>query len=84
MRRAGNGAPFGGTLMLSVVILICSLSISPHDCNDSNAREVVSGGEARTIAACTIIAQQTLTRVSVSPAPGREYIKVQCVPQKTE
>lgn len=70
--------------MLSVIILICSLSTSPADCNDANALEVMNGGEASTVAACTIKAQQALAKVSVRPVPGREYAKVRCARKKQD
>lgn len=65
--------------MLSVVVLICSIATSPADCRDLTALQVVSGGEARTVASGAAHAQESLARAAIKPAPDREYAKVQCL-----
>jgi hypothetical protein len=67
--------------MLSVVILICSLSMSPGECHDYNALQILSGGEARTLAGCGFQAQETLARSAIQPMPEREYAKIECAPR---
>jgi len=64
--------------MNSVVILICSLTMAPGDCNVATALDVLNAGEARTVASCGLQAQATLARTAVKPDPDREYAKVEC------
>jgi hypothetical protein len=71
-----------GAAMFSVVILICSLSMSPGECHDYNALQTLSGGEARTWAACGFQAQEALARSAIQPTPEREYAKIECAPRK--
>lgn len=68
--------------MFSVVILICSLSMSPGECHDFNALQILSAGEARSWVACGFQAQEALARSAIQPAPEREYAKVECAPRK--
>jgi hypothetical protein len=68
--------------MLSVTVLICSIATTPADCKDFTALQVVSGGEARTVAVCGAQAQEALARAAIKPAPEREYAKVQCLRKK--
>jgi hypothetical protein len=68
--------------MLAVVVLICSIATTPDDCRDLTALQVVSGGQARTVASCAAKAQESLARAAIKPATEREYAKVQCLHKK--
>ncbi|PPQ37133.1 hypothetical protein SAMN06265338_101328 [Rhodoblastus acidophilus] len=68
--------------MLSIVILICSIATAPADCRETNALQVVNGGQARTANNCGALAQEALARNALKPAPDREYAKVACLHSK--
>jgi hypothetical protein len=64
--------------MLSVVILICSISTQPQDCDSSRALATLHVGETASMLSCGIEAQSFLSRSALKPDPVREYAKIQC------
>ncbi len=64
--------------MLTVVILICSISTPPGDCDAAHALEMLNIGVVRSLAACGVQAQAVLARSAIKPVPEREYVKVRC------
>ena len=64
--------------MLSVVVLICSLTIAPQDCTSANAVATLRGGEANTPMSCGTELQAMLGRSAIKPDPEKEYAKIVC------
>ena len=69
--------------MLSVVILICSISTQPQNCDSSNALATLHGGQAASSMSCGMEAQAFLGRSALRPDPVREYAKIECLREKT-
>ncbi len=68
--------------MLSVIVLICSLSTQPQDCDASSARMTLQGGETASVMSCGMEAQAMLGRSALKPDLGREYAKIECLRKK--
>lgn len=62
----------------SVLILICSLSVSPGDCRPETAIDVVRGPSATSPAQCGFLGQAAIARTTIAPREGREYLKIVC------
>lgn len=65
--------------MLSIVILICSISTAPRDCDSSRALATLHGGNAVSTRNCGVQAQAFLSRSALKPDPDREYAKIECL-----
>jgi len=61
----------------SILILICSLSLSHGDCQLNTALDVVRGPQ------CALNAQTMIARTNLIRASGSEYLKVICLPIKS-
>lgn len=61
------------------IILICSLSVSPGDCNAETARVVTGSYPVGSELMCMEAAQQTLAQApGIAPVRGSEYPKFAC------
>lgn len=63
--------------MFKVLILVCSVSLAPADCQSNTALDVIVGPEAADEAACgfnVYVAESTIGR----RLRGDEYVKVSC------
>ncbi len=67
--------------MLSVVVLICSLSTPPGDCDVSHALQTLSVGEEHSFMACSLRGEAMLARSALRPVRESEYAKIQCAPR---
>jgi hypothetical protein len=65
--------------MISVLILICSISIPPQNCDSSNALATLHGGKTASVAGCGVEGQAFLARSPLKPDPAREYAKIECL-----
>jgi hypothetical protein len=68
--------------MLSVIILICSVSTQPQNCDSANALATLRGGKVASVMICGRNAQTYLSQSALKPDPDREYAKVQCVQER--
>lgn len=65
-------------MLYSVMILVCSLNISPSDCRPETAIDVVLGPRAASQAQCGFLGQATIARTTLAPREGEEYLKIVC------
>lgn len=66
--------------MLQMLILVCSVSVFPPDCNSETALDVISGPEAGSVMSCMLGSQVMLARTAQIGQRPQEYVKVRCVP----
>jgi hypothetical protein len=62
----------------SVLILICSLAVSPGDCRPETAIDVVLGPKVESPAQCGSLGQATVAATAIAPRMGQEYMKIVC------
>jgi len=67
----------------SIVILICSASLSNSDCGYDTALDVVRGPPVDNPVMCALNAQTMIARTDLVQANGAQYMKVVCAPSKT-
>jgi hypothetical protein len=63
--------------MFKVLILVCSMSIAPQDCDRDNAIDVIVGPSATNELTCGFSGQAYLAGTALAPTDGT-YVKVQC------
>ena len=64
--------------MFEVVILVCSVSIAPADCQTDNAIDVIRGPDVANELMCGLHGQAYIASTALSPQSTDEYVKVQC------
>lgn len=64
--------------MFKVLILVCSVSLSPQDCRPDNATAVINGPEAQNELMCGLNGQAYLAGTAIAGKRDDEYIKVRC------
>lgn len=62
----------------SILILICSLSVSPSECRPETAIDVVQGPKVQSWAQCGFLGQATIASTTIAPREGLEYMKIVC------
>jgi hypothetical protein len=67
----------------SIVILICSTALSPSDCQQDTALDVVRGPQVDNPVMCALKAQTMLARTDLVQAGGAQYLKVVCARSKS-
>jgi hypothetical protein len=68
--------------MLQVVILICSASLSPVDCQSDTALDVIVGPQTANAMMCGLQGQAYVARTAIVGRSPNEYIKIRCSPLK--
>lgn len=66
--------------MLQVLILVCSVNVSPADCQIETALDVISGGELVNAATCGLIGQARYAALSLAEHAQGQYLKIRCEP----
>ena len=74
-----------GTAMsdYSIIILICSVSLSHSDCQLNTALDVVRGPRVDNPVMCALNAQTMIARTDLIQGDGSQYMKVLCSPTKS-
>ena len=67
----------------SIMILICSTTLSHSDCQANTALDVVRGPQVDNQVMCALNAQTMIARTNLIRASGSEYLKVICLPIKS-
>jgi hypothetical protein len=62
----------------SILILVCSLSVSPSECRPDTAIDVVQGPKVPSAVQCGLMGQATIAGVAIAPREGEEYVKIVC------
>jgi hypothetical protein len=65
--------------VFKVLILVCSINLTPADCQTDTAVNVISGPEAGNQAVCGLYGQAYIANTALAPAlHDGEYVKVKC------
>ena len=62
----------------TIVILICSLSVSHADCQPDTALDVVQGPRVSRETDCGFMGQAAIATTAIVPRPDEEYAKIIC------
>jgi hypothetical protein len=66
----------------SILILICSTTLSHSDCQPKTAFDVVRGPKVDNAIMCAVNAQTMIASTDLVQADGTQYMKVVCTPSK--
>jgi len=68
------------------IILICSTSVAPKDCNiETKQVSVFSSSPQNTPMACLVEGQTKVASLAISPKAGEPYyVKIRCEPKEVE
>jgi hypothetical protein len=66
----------------SILILICSTTLSHSDCQATTAVDVVRGPKVDNAIMCAMNAQTMIARTDLVQTGGTQYMKVVCTPSK--
>lgn len=69
-------------MTFSIVVLVCSMSLSHSDCQPWNAIDVVQGPKVKNEVMCGLFGETQLAQTAIAPRPGEEYTKVMCIRQR--
>ena len=65
--------------MFKVLILVCSIHLSPPDCETNTATEVISGPSASNESVCGLYGQAYIAGTAIGTGLSNdEYVKVKC------
>jgi hypothetical protein len=67
----------------SILILICSTTLSHSDCQAKTAVDMVRGPTVDNAIMCALNAQAMIARTDLMQGDGSQYMKVVCAPSKT-
>lgn len=62
----------------TILILVCSMSLSHAACQPETAVDVVQGPKVASEMQCGLVGQTTLAGTAIAPRPGLEYVKIVC------
>jgi hypothetical protein len=71
-----------GAQMFSILVLICSTTLSHADCQGKTAVDVVRGPTVDNPMMCGLNAQTMIARTDLVQGGGSEYVKVVCTRAK--
>ena len=71
-----------GLAMLKMLILVCSSSVSPPDCQLETALDVIHGPQVASIFECGMASQALAAQSTILRNAPKEYMKVKCSPAK--
>jgi hypothetical protein len=66
----------------SLVILICSITLSHSDCQPKTATDIVRGPEVDNVVMCGLNAQTMIAGTDLLQGDKTQYMKVVCTPSK--
>jgi hypothetical protein len=64
--------------MFQILVLVCSISVAPPDCQTDTAIKTIQGPEAANEIQCGLYGQAYFAQVSQHQLGGDEYLKVMC------
>lgn len=67
--------------MLQILLLVCSLSVAPADCDKTTALDFIYGPVVANELQCGLYGQGLLASLAIRPQEG-EYLKVSCTKVK--
>jgi hypothetical protein len=66
----------------SILILICSSTLSHSDCQAKTAVDVIRGPTVDNAVVCSFNSQSLIARTDLVQGGGHQYMKVVCTPSK--
>lgn len=64
--------------MFKILVFMCSLNITPANCTEKNASQVLESPTFTNPFECNQ-SQSWLAKLAIQPIPGKEYIKTSCI-----
>jgi hypothetical protein len=64
--------------MFKLIVLICSVSVSPSNCNEQTAKQQLETPEFSNSLDCQTQFEPWLAKIAIKPIPGKEYPKTVC------
>lgn len=65
--------------MFQILILVCSMSLAPIDCQADSAVDVIQGPEAASVEMCGLHGQAYLAEIALGTRHrDDEYVKIKC------
>ena len=64
--------------MLKMLILVCSTSLSPADCQPETALDIIQGPQVASVFECGMASQAVAAQTSILRHAPDEYMKVKC------
>jgi hypothetical protein len=64
--------------MLKMLILVCSASLSPADCQPETAIDIIQGPQVASVFECGMASQVMAAQTSILRHAPDEYMKVKC------
>lgn len=68
--------------MLQVLILVCSVSVTPSECRPETALDVISAPNTDSLISCMLGSQAMLARTAQLGQRPQEYVKISCSPSR--
>ncbi len=66
--------------MLKILILICPMAVDHQHCDRDTAIDIVQSMRVSSPQQCGFMGQAMLAPTSLVPEPGKQYVKILCVP----
>jgi hypothetical protein len=64
--------------MLQIMILVCSVNVSPVDCQTETALDIISGPQTASAISCGMQGQALIASTSFARQRPGEYVKIKC------
>lgn len=64
--------------MFKVLILVCSITLAPEDCQTDSAVAVINGPDAPNELMCGLNGQAYVATTGIAPKTDNQYLKVRC------
>ncbi|MDW6026503.1 hypothetical protein SAZ10_32555 [Mesorhizobium sp. BAC0120] len=64
--------------MLKMLILVCSVNVSPADCQQETALDIIQGPQVASVFECGMASQAMAAQTSILRHGSDEYMKVKC------
>lgn len=70
--------------MLKILVLICPMAVDHAHCDRDTAIDIVQSMRVSSPQQCAFMGQAMLAPTSLVPEPGRQYVKIMCVRERSE
>ena len=69
--------------MLKILVLICPMAVDHAHCNMDTAIDSIRSMRVSSPQQCGFMAQAMFAPTSIVPEPGKQYMKIMCVRDRT-
>lgn len=70
--------------MLKILVLICPMAVDHAHCDRDTATDIIQSMRVSSPQQCGFMGQAMLAPTSLVPEPGKQYVKVMCVRERSE